>query len=71
MGDPHIKVKLRGRHNFCLSFPFSYRAAAQRDNILAQISMPSNIPVAQPAIAQHGRGDGGEHVAPLSAPTIF
>jgi hypothetical protein len=70
MGDPHVNVKLRGRHNFCL-FLFSNRAAAQSNNILAQISMPSDIPVLQPTIAQHGQGDGGVHVAPLTAPIIL
>ncbi len=69
MGGPHVKVKLRGRHNFCLSFPFSDKAATQSNNILARISMPSNIPVAQPTITQIGQGEGGEHVAPLTAPT--
>jgi hypothetical protein len=57
MGDPHVKVKLRGRHDFCLSFLFSDRAAAQSDDILDQISMPSNLPVVQLTIAQHGQGD--------------
>jgi hypothetical protein len=70
MGDPHIKVKLRGRHKFCLSFPFSNRAAAQSSNILDQISMPSNLLVAQPTIAQHGQGDRREHVAPPYLPQL-
>jgi hypothetical protein len=69
MGDPHVKVKLRGRHNFCLSFPFSDRAVTQSNDILARISMPPDIPVAQPTITQNGQGDGGEHEAPLTAPT--
>jgi hypothetical protein len=30
--------------------------------------MSSDIPVAQPTIAQHGQGDGGEHVAPFVVP---
>ena len=71
MGDPHVKVKLRDRHNFCLSFLFSDRAAAQSNDILAQISMPSDIPVAQRTIAQHGQGDRGVHIAPLTATTIL
>ncbi len=64
MRDPRVKVKLRGRHDFCLSFPFSNRAAKQSNNILPQIPLPSKIPVAQSTIAHHDQGNGRELWAP-------
>jgi hypothetical protein len=68
MGDPCVKVKLRGRHDFCLSFLFSDREAAQSANILPQIPLPSEIQVAQPTIVQHDHGDGRELWAPITRP---
>jgi hypothetical protein len=37
-GRPGVMVDLRGRNNFCLSFPFSDRAAAQSDSIQHRIT---------------------------------